>query len=288
MKNICNEPKSIIYADDTNLIITGNTMEETVVKANRVLNKFSNYFNMNKLSLNESKTKYMVFTQKKLYSNTSNLILNEVELERVKSIKFLGVILNDGLDWRDHKIYVKSKISKNIGVLNRCRKILNLNDIVSMYNCFILPYLSYCLPLWGSCNISENDIIKKAQNRFVRIMTKTKRTHRAWEKLSQLKILPIESLYKLEISKMCHKHVYGNLPSTFEDNIMPKLSIMIHSASTRHSNDLNYHFNTSSQLNFSNKSFTADCVRIWNDIPYKIKKQSSNKIFTSDLTTNYL
>ena len=116
----------------------------------------------------------------------------------------------------------------------------------------------------------------------------TKRTHRAWEKLSQLKVLLIESLYKLEISKMCHKLVYGNLPSTFEDNIMPKLSIMIHSASTRHSNDLNYHFNTSSQLNFSNKSFTADCVRIWNDIPYKIKKQSSNKNFTNDLTTNYL
>ena len=119
-------------------------------------------------------------------------------------------------------------------------------------------------------------------------MTKTKRTHRAWEKLSQLKILPIESLYKLEIAKICHKHVYGNLPSTFEDNIMPKLSIMIHSTNTRHCNDLNYHFNASNQLNLSNRSFTADCVRVWNDIPYKIKKQSSNKIFTSDLTVNYL
>ena len=60
---------------------------------------------MNKLPLNESKTKYMVFTQKKLYSNTCNLIVNEVELGCVNIIKFLEVLLNDRLDWRDHKKY---------------------------------------------------------------------------------------------------------------------------------------------------------------------------------------
>ena len=57
MKNISDDTKSIVYAADTNLIITGNTTEEAVNKANIILSKYANYFNMNKLSLNESKTK---------------------------------------------------------------------------------------------------------------------------------------------------------------------------------------------------------------------------------------
>ena len=135
MKYISEDTISIVYADDTNLVITGNSIEEAANKANNVLSKYINYFNMNKLSLNESKTKYMVFTQKKTASSSPTLKINDSILERVHSIKFLGVVLNDRLDWRDHKLYIKAKISKNIGILNRCRKILN--DIISMYNCFV-------------------------------------------------------------------------------------------------------------------------------------------------------
>ena len=238
---------------------------------------------MNKLTLNETKTKYMVFTQSKNSSINPVLTINNSTLERVKSIKFLGVILNDKLKWDEHKIYIKTKISKNVGIINKCRKILKLNDIISMYNSFILPYLSYCLPLWGSLDIASTDIVKKAQNKIVRIITKTKRTHKAWNQLSDMQILPIESLYKLEVSKICHKQIYGTLPTIFESNLMPKLAIMTHSTNTRQTTDINYNFEVTSNLNLSNKSFTSNCVRIWNDIPYNIKKQSSQKIFSKDL-----
>ena len=288
MKNISCNTTSIVYADDTNLIVTGNNIEDAAIKANDVLNKYLNYFNMNKLSLNKDKTKYMIFSHRKCSKNTPELTINNSILERVHSIKFLGVVLNDKLDWRDHKAYIKTKISKNIGVLNRCRKILNMKDILSMYNCFILPYLSYCIPLWGSIDVSENDIIKKAQNKVLRIMTNTRRTHRAWEQLSNLKILSIDNLYKIEVAKICHKHIYSNLPTIFENNLMPKLSVMVHSVGTRSNTDINYHFDPSSSLKMANKSFTADCVRIWNEIPYNIKKQSSSKIFSSDLSSHLI
>ena len=72
---------------------------------------------MNKLSLNESKTKYMVFTQKKCSSITPSVSLNGSVLERVHTIKILAVVLNDRLDWKDHKIYIKTKISKTLVLL---------------------------------------------------------------------------------------------------------------------------------------------------------------------------
>ena len=114
-------------------------------------------------------------------------------------------------------------------------------------------------------------------------MTNTKRTERAWDKVADLKILTINDLYKLEVAKMCHKHVYGSLPDTFENNVMPLLSVMVHSSNTRHSTDINYHFEPSSKLNMAHKSFTSDCIRIWNNIPSSIKRQSSLKIFAKDV-----
>ena len=288
MKNISEEVKSIVYADDTNLVVSGKSVEEAANKANIILNKFIDYFNMNKLSLNETKTKYMIFTRQKYSSKKPKIIINETELEQVSSIKFLGVVLNDRLNWSDHKTYIKTKISKNIGILNRCRKILNLNDILTMYNSFVLPYLSYCLPLWGNSHIPENDIIKKIQNKTLRLISNTKRTQKAWAKLSHLKILPIEDLYKLEVAKVCHNHIYGKLPITFENNVMPKLSVMMHTANTRQSTDINYHFDTASKLTMANKSFTAECVRIWNNIPYDIKRQTSLKIFSIDFSKKLL
>ena len=98
MKSISDDATSIVYADDTNLVIVGNNIEEATNRANIVLNKYANYFNMNKLSLNETKTKYMVFSQKKCSSNTPLLTINGSSLERVHTIKFLGVILNDKVD----------------------------------------------------------------------------------------------------------------------------------------------------------------------------------------------
>ena len=98
MKNISHKAKSIVYADDTNLIVVGNNIEEAARTANIVLGKYSNYFNMNKLSLNEAKTKYMIFAQKKYSSKTPVLTINRSSLERVNTIKFLGVVLNDKLN----------------------------------------------------------------------------------------------------------------------------------------------------------------------------------------------
>ena len=161
MKSISEQTTAIVYADDTTLIFTGNTVDKAIQNANGILVDYIDYFNMNKLSLNESKTKYMIFTKRKYSSCPTILTINDTVIERVNNIKFLGVVLNDRLNWQDHKLYIRAKISKNIGILNKCRKILKLNDLIPLYNSFILPYLNYCLPLWGNEHCPENDIIKK-------------------------------------------------------------------------------------------------------------------------------
>ena len=64
MKYISSLSKSVVYADDTTVIVRGNTISEATEKANKILEQYYNYFTRNKLTLNETKTKYMIFAKK--------------------------------------------------------------------------------------------------------------------------------------------------------------------------------------------------------------------------------
>ena len=51
------------------------------------------------------------------------MTLNNIEIKRENSIKFLGVIIDENLTWKNHIEVVENKISKNIGVLYLTSKI---------------------------------------------------------------------------------------------------------------------------------------------------------------------
>ena len=111
MKYMCTDSKILVYADDTTIIVNGRTKEEAIQKANAALDRFYTYFTYNKLTINESKTKYMTFNRRRTFNKTSqntseNIIMNNVILEEVQTMKFLGVLLNNKLTWADHKLYM--------------------------------------------------------------------------------------------------------------------------------------------------------------------------------------
>ena len=266
--------KSIVYADDTTVIVRGRTITEAIQKTNAILDRYYNYFTVNKLTLNESKTKYMIFskTRKKYKDNTGEVHMNNVVLERVKSTKFLGVIVDDNLNWAEHKLYIKQKIQRSLGILYKCRQIMNLEECINMYNSFIVPYLLYCLPVWGHTLNSRNDPIIKVQSRVLRVLTTTGRTEDAWSYVRNA-VLPVKELYKLEIAKFCFKQSKGLLPNIFSKTLMPIFSNEVHGVNTRHSRQCNYQFQSTQLSTRANNSFTANCIRTWNSIPHLLKMQ---------------
>ena len=67
------------------------------------------------------------------------LILNIVNIEQVDHKKFLGVIINDRLNWNDHIKTVFTEVNKNTGILYRTRKNLNTNTQLLLYLTLIQP-----------------------------------------------------------------------------------------------------------------------------------------------------
>ena len=92
-------------------------------------------------------------------------------VECVTRTKFLGVIIDNKLKWNDHITYVKSKISKTIGLFYKMRQYLGRKALVNLYYSLVFPYLIYCNEIWGNASSVHLDPIIKIQKRFVRIIT---------------------------------------------------------------------------------------------------------------------
>ena len=87
----------------------------------------------NKLALNVSKTKFMVFHTRNKSVKYPSLLINGKLIERVTQFIFLALILESSMSWNLHINHISLKISKAI-----------------VYNTLILPYFNYCILVWGA------------------------------------------------------------------------------------------------------------------------------------------
>ena len=198
------------------MLVSGKNLTEAKQHCNDILDRFYNYFTLNKLSINTSKTKFMIY--KPVYgqkrnkhmhdTTTTKLTMNNLPLRQVSSIKFLGVMINDKLTWDCHKQLICNKISKTLEILNKCKNIMNENDCIKMYKTFVQPYFLYAIEAWGYSMQSDNDILVKAQSKALRILFDSHRTTDAW-KYTNGKIKDVRNLYTTVIKKLCMKHHYG-------------------------------------------------------------------------------
>ena len=139
----------ILFADDTNIFITGKSIDEMCTKMNDELDKIQSWLNCNKLSLNVLKTHFMIFTPRNKCIDCTHLRINDTSIQSVYVTKFLGVLIDSKLNWKNHIDYICKKIAKRIGILLKARKKLHRSSLISLYYSFAYPYLIYCNHVWG-------------------------------------------------------------------------------------------------------------------------------------------
>ncbi len=108
----------IIYADDTTLSTTleikckQDNHTNVVSMLNKELTNVSDWLKVNKLSLNVVKSKYMIFRSHKRKIESLQLMINNTEIERVQEFNFLGLTLDENLNWNSHINKISNKASK--------------------------------------------------------------------------------------------------------------------------------------------------------------------------------
>ena len=196
--NCCRDCQCVLFADDTSLYLSSNNIENLIVNANFALNKYKEWFDANKLTLNAKKTQYMIFHRKQRAIPHTNLkiMIDMKEIEKVNKTKFLGVTLDCNLSWNDHVVSITQKVSKYVPIIRKVSSLCNFKSLKLIYNCLIYSNLIYCNSIWGSCKDIALKPLTLLHKRIVRAMARvhsTYHTHELYVKFSMLNLRQINS-----------------------------------------------------------------------------------------------
>ena len=122
------------FADDTNLLYSHKNPKTLKKVMNKDLKALYEWLCANRLSLNVSKTEFIVFRPpKKSLSNRIVLTLNRTKIYESTKIKYLGLILDARLSWKDHICELAKKLSRSVGMLYKSRDFCPTSILKSLY-----------------------------------------------------------------------------------------------------------------------------------------------------------
>ena len=241
----------IIYADDTALNSTLNVFkfnEQFSENINTELSKINDWLRANKLSLNATKTKLMIFHKPQKKVECPLLQINGTEIQRVQEFNYLGIQLNEHLTWKNHVNKIANKISRSIGILNKLKRCLPQDTLYLLYNSLVLSHLNYGILAWGY----QTDRLYKLQKKAVRIICLGKFNCHSEPLFKKLQLLKIKDIHTLQELKFYHQLKNNQLPSYFR-NMTNDHGLDTHPYPTRHKNKL--------RLPSTNHEFARKCIR---------------------------
>ena len=197
----------VLYADDMNLLVSNKSLKKSIMVLKKELVRLEEWFQANKLTVNLSKTKFILFGYRQRLTNSTTTRLEQDlnlklgrQIDRVTHTKFLGLVLDENLSWSFHIDSISRKIAKSIGILYRARHYLNLDSLKNLYYSFIYSHISYGTLIWGSNYTSKLLPIHLLQKRAPRAITFTDRRTPSRPLFQRLDILNIFEIVKLQLS----------------------------------------------------------------------------------------
>ena len=161
-----------LFADDTNIYFESDNLLKVEKIVNEELKKLNSWLNLNRLSLNVSKTNFIIFhPYNKPRKHHITLKINRKAINEKDHIKYLGIIIDSCLNWKQHILIISRKFSRCICILCKLRPFLNTNNLKNLYYSLLYSHLVYAIQVWGSACASEINKIQVLQKRALRIIT---------------------------------------------------------------------------------------------------------------------
>ena len=250
---------------------------------NSELEKVSSWCKVNKLSLNISKTHFVIFHPFYKSINDIDIFIGNTQIKRVDVIKFLGLYIDPVLKWSSHISKIKTSISKVIGILYKIRDFVPNYILKNLYNTLIYPHLSYCNIVWGNAHPSNVNQLFLQQKKIVRIITHSNILAHTPPLFSMLNILNIFDIHRHQCAVFIFKFINKQLPDNFKNFFI--LSQSIHSHNTRSSQHL---FSVSINCDLFKRSIVCCGVNFWNSLSNSIRNIKSLNSFSSELINHLM
>ena len=165
--------KFVLFADDTNIFVADESKFKAYELGNKVLDSIYKYMKCNLLHINYKKCCFMHFKPSRNDKSTDDqslLKLNGLVIKRVIETKFLGVIIDDKLNWDAHISYLNSKLKCEIGKLHRMKYNIPGHVYKDIYHTLFESHLNYGISVWGGVSHRKLEPLFITQKKCIRIL----------------------------------------------------------------------------------------------------------------------
>ena len=260
-----------IYASDSNLVNLYTTLNCEILKVEK-------WISANLLSLNVSKTVYLLFAGKKCLPNVPPLVMFNTPIIRKTETKFLGIIIDDKTMWGPHTQSVLGKISRVTGIMCKIKDYLSPNSRRLIYYALFYPFIQNGIVFWGTVSKTKFSKIFGVQKRIIRYVAGVGRFEHTEPIFKNLNILKLCDVKKLEISKFVHADIDHNRFFDFNNRST------VHSYNTRNSSALVL---PNPRINLMLHSIFYEGLKFFDELPIELKNIDSKISFKIKMK-NYL
>lgn len=161
------------YADDTAVFSSSNNWNQAKLDMNLKLEKINIWLIYNRLSLNINKTVYITFgCYKNSLPNHLDISIGGHSINRVYSTKYLGVIFDSCLNWKEHVDLMHKKLRYLLFVFYKLKKIMSFKSILTIYYGLFHSVISYGIISWGGAYSNVLRSIVKLQKTLINLICK--------------------------------------------------------------------------------------------------------------------
>ena len=276
--------KCILFADDTTVYLTGENIKSLHKIMNNELQALSNWFKVNKLSLNTGKTTYLLFSGgRKRADSPDKLFIGMNELKRSEMTKFLGIVIDEKLSWEAQISSCHKKVSSGVYALNTAKNYLSRTGLRSLYYSLVHSYLTYGVMLWGSAHQKHLKRLITLQKRSMRIITGSKYNEHSDPLFKSLHIPKLDDLLNIQMCKTIHAFLNGELPNPLRPIFCSNSNV--HSFNTRQHNDLHF---APMRMDIVFRSFICRAPNLWSKLPDRLKDIRSTQSFDSQIKKHFI
>ena len=277
----------ILFADDTTVYMTDSDQTKLATCMVQDMNTLCDWFKANKLSLNLDKTNCIMFHPKgHSIDHDFKLIIGHCQINLVNDTKFLGLYIDQHLNWACHLTKVRLKISSGLFMLNNVRNLIPSEQKKTIYMSFINSHLVYGAMLWGPMSLAgSRSKLHNSQIKAIKAINNTK-INNISHAFKKYDILKLQDIINLELEKFMYKQAKGDLP-------LPLLNLYQNAGQT-HEYDTRgrYYANVPKHHKSTvGNSFLVRGPALWRTLSYDMRRAPSLKSFTRNykkqLLSNY-
>ena len=274
------------YADDSQLYISFASTDSanSPTTLSRTLDSAYDWLSNNKLSVNPTKTEYLLVgtpqQRSKILSSTVSFRGNT--LNPSSNVRNLGVTFNSELSFTDHVSTVCRSSFHQIRQLRQVRSSLDTNSAIILANALVTSKLDYCNSLFYSLPATTIDRLQRVQNSLARVVVPgVKRTEHVRPILRKLHWLPISQRITFKIAALTFKTLHFKQPSYLHD----LLQVYVPNRNLRSSNQ-NLLVVPNIKSAIGRRSFFFAAPTIWNSLPPALRSVSTLNLFLAGLKTH--